>query len=271
MRGSFWASRGPRMHRRVSEDERERVALDNKIAIVTGAASGIGEGIATRLAADGARVAVCDLDGAQGAAVASAVGGIFVEMDVTSTAAVEGGVERVSAELGPIDILVNCAGADVVKPFLQTDEELWRWLVELNYLGVLRTSKAVLWRMVERGAGGRLINIASDAGRVGSSGEAAYSGAKGGVIAFTKTIAREHARHSITANSVCPGPTETPPLLKTVAEGGERYIEAMKNSIPLRRLGKPADVAAAVAFLADDDAGFITGQTLSVSGGLSMV
>ena len=249
----------------------DRVPLENKTAIVTGAASGIGEGIATRLAADGARIAVCDLDQTRGDAVATAVGGIFVEMDVTSMVAVESGVERISAELGRIDILVNCAGADVVKPFLETDEELWRWLVELNYLGVLRTSKAVLTRMVERGEGGRLINIASDAGRVGSSGEAAYSGAKGGVIAFTKTIAREHARHNITANTVCPGPTETPPLLKTVAEGGERYIEAMKKSIPLRRLGKPADVAAAVAFLAADDAGFITGQTLSVSGGLSMV
>jgi 2-hydroxycyclohexanecarboxyl-CoA dehydrogenase len=247
------------------------VPLDSKIAIVTGAASGIGEGIARRLAADGARVAVCDVDETQGEAVAAQIGGIFVGMDVTSTAAVEGGVERITADLGPVDVLVNCAGADVVKPFLETDEELWRWLVELNYLGVLRTSKAVLSRMVERGAGGRLINIASDAGRIGSSGEAAYSGAKGGVIAFTKTIAREHARQGITANTVCPGPTETPPLLKTVAEGGERFIEALKKSIPLRRLGKPADVAATVAFLAADDAGFITGQTVSVSGGLSMV
>jgi 2-hydroxycyclohexanecarboxyl-CoA dehydrogenase len=243
----------------------------NKIAMVTGAASGIGEGIATRLAADGARVAVCDVDREQGEAVASAVGGVFVEMDVTRTEAVESGVKRIGAEFGPIDILVNCAGADVVKPFLETNEDLWRWVVDLNYFGVLRTSKAVLPGMVERGQGGRLINVASDAGRVGSSGEAAYSGAKGGVIAFTKTIAREHARHGITANSVCPGPTETPPLLKTVAEGGASYIEAMKKSIPLRRLGQPADVAAAVAFFASDDAGFVTGQTLSVSGGLSMV
>lgn len=239
--------------------------------MVTGAASGIGEGIATRLAADGARVAVCDVDREQGEAVASAVGGVFVEMDVTRTEAVESGVKRIGAEFGPIDILVNCAGADVVKPFLETNEDLWRWVVDLNYFGVLRTSKAVLPGMVERGQGGRLINVASDAGRVGSSGEAAYSGAKGGVIAFTKTIAREHARHGITANSVCPGPTETPPLLKTVAEGGANYIEAMKKSIPLRRLGQPADVAAAVAFFASDDAGFVTGQTLSVSGGLSMV
>ena len=137
-------------------------------------------------------------------------------------------------------------------------------------MGVLRCSKAVLTTMVERGSGGRLINIASDAGRVGSSGEGAYSGAKGGVIGFTKTIAREMARHQITANTICPGPTETPPLKKTVAEGGANYIEAMKKAIPLRRLGQPEDIAAAVAFFAADDAGFITGQTLSVSGGMSM-
>jgi 2-hydroxycyclohexanecarboxyl-CoA dehydrogenase len=247
------------------------VAIENKIALVTGAASGIGEGIATRLAADGAKVAVCDIDSDRGEAVAATVAGVFVELDVTSTQSVEAAVERVSSELGGIDILVNCAGADVVKPFLDTDEDLWRWLVDLNYLGVLRTCKAVLTRMVQRDAGGRIINIASDAGRVGSSGEAAYSGAKGGVIAFSKTIAREHARQGITVNTVCPGPTETPPLLQTVAGGGEKFIEAMKKSIPLRRLGQPADVAAAVAFFAADDAGFVTGQTLSVSGGLSMV
>jgi 2-hydroxycyclohexanecarboxyl-CoA dehydrogenase len=246
------------------------MSLENKIAMVTGAASGIGEGIAHALASHGARVAICDIDKTKGDAVQSAVAGsIFVELDVTSTESVESGVERITNELGPLDILVNCAGTDVVKPFLETDEELWRWLVDLNLMGVFRTTKAVLPGMVARSAG-RLINIASDAGRVGSSGEGAYSGAKGGVIAFTKTIAREVARHGITANSVCPGPTETPPLLKTVQEGGANYIDAMKRAIPLRRLGKPMDVAAAVAFFASDEAGFITGQTLSVSGGMSM-
>ena len=245
--------------------------LDGKVALVTGAASGIGEGIAIALAANGAKVGVCDIDKAKGPDVADATGGIFVELDVTSSEAVDAAVARITSELGPIGILVNCAGTDVVKPFLDTDEELWHWLIDLNLMGVLRCTKAVLVGMVERGQGGRLINIASDAGRVGSSGEAAYSGAKGGVIAFTKTIAREVARHGITANTVCPGPTETPPLLKTVAEGGANYIDAMKKAIPLRRLGKPADVAAAVAFFASDGAGFITGQTLSVSGGMSMV
>jgi 2-hydroxycyclohexanecarboxyl-CoA dehydrogenase len=247
------------------------VRLSNKVALVTGAASGIGEGIAIALAAEGGRVAVCDIDAAKGPEVAAAVGGIFVDLDVTSSVAVDLAVARITNELGPIDVLVNCAGTDVVKPFLETDEELWHWLIDLNLMGVLRCSKAVLLRMVERGQGGRVVNVASDAGRIGSSGEGAYSGAKGGVIAFTKTIAREMARYSITANTVCPGPTETPPLLKTVAEGGEKYIEAMKKAIPLRRLGKPADVAAAVTFFASDEAGFITGQTLSVSGGMSMV
>lgn len=245
--------------------------LENKMAMVTGAASGIGEGIARALTADGARVAVCDIDKARGDKVSQDVpGSISVEVDVTSMASVTSGVAHIVGELGRIDVLVNCAGGDVVKPFLDTDEELWRWLIDLNLMSVLRCAKAVLPAMVERGEGGRLVNIASDAGRVGSSGEAAYSGAKGGVIGFTKTIAREMARYGITANSVCPGPTETPPLKQIVAEGGANYIEAMKKAIPLRRLGQPADVAAAVAFLASDDAGFITGQTLSVSGGLSM-
>jgi 2-hydroxycyclohexanecarboxyl-CoA dehydrogenase len=244
---------------------------EGKVALVTGAASGIGEGIARRLGADGARVAVCDIDKVNGARVATAVGGVFVEFDVTSTESVVAGVELVTTELGPTNILVNCAGTDIVKPFLDTDEELWRWLIDLNLMGVLRCSKAVLPGMVERATGGRLINIASDAGRIGSSGEGAYSGAKGGVIGFTKTVAREMARYGITANSVCPGPTETPPLKKTIEEGGENYIDAMKRAIPLRRLGQPADVAAAVSFFAGDDAGFVTGQTLSVSGGMSMV
>lgn len=245
--------------------------LENKIALVTGAASGIGAGIATRLAAEGARVAVCDIDKVQGDAIAATTGGTFIEFDVTNTESVHAGVTRVSSELGQIDVLVNCAGTDIIKPFLDTDEELWRWLVDLNLMGVLRCAKSVLPLMIERGSGGRLINIASDAGRVGSSGEAAYSGAKGGVIAFTKTIAREMARYGITANNICPGPTETPAMRRSIDEGGGAVIEAIKKAIPLRRLGQPADVAAAVAFFAADDASYITGQTISVSGGLSMV
>lgn len=244
--------------------------FEGKVALVTGGASGIGEGVSVRLAAEGARVAVCDIDTGRGKAVAGEVGGLFVEIDVTDGASVNSGVERVHAELGPADVLVNCAGTDVVKPFLESDEDLWRWLIDLNLMGVLRCTKAVLPSMVERGSG-RLINIASDAGRVGSTGESAYSGAKGGVIAFTKTIAREMARHGVTANTVCPGPTETPAMARSLEEGGAGVVEALKRAIPLRRLGQPGDVAAAVAFFAADEASYITGQTLSVSGGLSMV
>jgi 2-hydroxycyclohexanecarboxyl-CoA dehydrogenase len=160
-----------------------------------------------------------------------------------------------------------------VKPFLDTDEGLWDRMIQLNLYGVFRTVHAVLPGMVERGRGS-IVNIGSDAGRVGSSGEAVYSGAKGGVIAFTKTIAREVARAGVRSNCVCPGPTDTPQLRGNLAAGGdqtEKFIEALTRSIPLRRLGQADEVAAAVVFLASDEASFITGQTLSVSGGLSMV
>lgn len=243
----------------------------DRVAFVTGAGSGIGRSIAETLGAGGTRVVVADVDETRGKAVAAAIeGSVFVELDVTRPDAVDEAATRARREAGEVDVLVNCAGADVVKPFLDTDEELWSLLVELNLVGVFRTTKAFLPGMIERGFG-RIVNIASDAGRVGSAGEAVYSGCKGGVIAFTKTIAREVARHGITANSVCPGPTETPPLQKMVAEGGDKYIAAMVRGIPLGRLGQPSDVAAAVEFFASEAAGFVTGQTLSVSGGMSMV
>ena len=233
-----------------------------KIAFVTGAGSGIGRAVAARLAAGGTRVAVADVNeetGKESVAALGGAGGIFVHADVTSPESVAEAAARATGELGPVDILVNVAGADVVKPFLDTDEELWRWLIELNLIGVFRCTKAFLPGMVERGYG-RIVNVASDAGRVGSSGEAVYSGAKGGVIAFTKTIAREVARSGVTANTVCPGPTDTPPLRKTVAHGGEKFISALTKAIPVGRLGQPEDVAVAVAMFASPDAGFITGQ-----------
>jgi 2-hydroxycyclohexanecarboxyl-CoA dehydrogenase len=166
--------------------------------------------------------------------------------------------------------LVNCAGWDEMLPFVDTDEDFWDRVIEVNFKGMLRTTHAVLPGMTER-SWGRIVNIGSDAGRVGSSLEAVYSGAKGGVIAFTKTIAREVARRGVTANTVCPGPTDTP-MLREVTGGseGERVIDAMTRAVPMKRLGTPADVAAAVAFLCSEDAGYITGQTLSVSGGLTM-
>ena len=169
-------------------------------------------------------------------------------------------------------MLVNNAGWDELHPFLETDEPFWDRVIDVNFKGGLRLTRAVLPGMVERGWG-RIVNIGSDAGRVGSSLESVYSGAKGGVIAFTKTIAREVARNGVTANTVCPGPTETPMLEQMTGadEQGAKVIEAMRRAVPMKRLGTPEDVAAAVAFLASEEAGFITGQTLSVSGGLTMV
>lgn len=247
-----------------------------RVALVTGGARGIGKAIVESLSEAGHPVAVADVRAEQADATAQEVasgGGraIAVEMDVTDPGSVAAGVERAVSELGPIDVLVNNAGGDELRPFLETDEAFWDWVVELNYKGQLRVTRAVLPGMVERGFG-RVVNVASDAGRVGSSLEAVYSGAKGGVIAFTKSLAREVARAGVTVNAVCPGPTDTP-MLRGMAdedEAGAKLIDALTRSVPMRRLGEPEDVASAVAFLASERAGFITGQTLSVSGGLTM-
>jgi 2-hydroxycyclohexanecarboxyl-CoA dehydrogenase len=233
--------------------------MAERVALVTGGARGIGRAIALALAADGRRVAIGDLQQAD-------VDGAFaVRLDVADSAAVAAAVEAVERELGPIDVLVNNAGWDEMKRFLETDEPFWDRVLEINLKGALRTTRAVVPGMVDRGWG-RVVNIGSDAGRVGSSLEAVYSGAKGGIIAFTKTLAREVARSGVTANTVCPGPTRTPML----AEMEPRMVEALERAVPMRRLGEPEDVAAAVAFLASEAAGYITGQTLSVSGGLTM-
>ena len=240
-----------------------------RVALVTGGGGGIGRAICRSLAGAGHRVAVADLAGAGPAA--AEVGGLAVDLDVTSPESVAAAVATSVRELGPIEILVNCAGWDELKPFLETDEEFTTKVLHINLRGPIRVTRMVLPGMVERGWG-RFVNIASDAGRVGSSGEAVYSAAKGGVIAFTKTIAREMARRGITANAVCPGPTETP-LLRGMTEGDERggkLIDAMVRAVPMRRLGRPEDVGPAVAFLVSEEAGYITGQTLSVSGGLTM-
>jgi 2-hydroxycyclohexanecarboxyl-CoA dehydrogenase len=237
-----------------------------RVALVTGGARGIGRAIAHALAADGRRVVVGDIidDNASEAALA-------LRLDVTDSRSVDEAVTRAEREVGPIEILVNNAGWDEFHPFLETDEEFWDRIIELNYKGCLRMSRRIVPGMVEREYG-RIVNIASDAARVGSSLEAVYAGAKAGVVAFGKTLAREVARHGVTVNSVCPGPTETPLLEALLGSGedGEKMVQALRKAVPMRRLGRPEDIAAAVAFLASDGAGYITGQTLSVSGGLTM-
>jgi 2-hydroxycyclohexanecarboxyl-CoA dehydrogenase len=242
-----------------------------RIALVTGGARGIGEAIARSLAADGHRVAVADIREEGAVQTASRIGGFAVGMDITDTDSVDVGVRAIESELGPIEILVNNAGWDEFRPFLETDEPFWERIIEINFKGCLRTSHRIVPGMVERGYG-RIVNIGSDAARVGSSMEAVYSGAKGAVVAFTKTLAREVARYGITANSVCPGPTDTPMLQQAGVIGGdmERMVESLRRAVPMRRLAVPDDIAGAVSFLASDRAAFITGQTLSVSGGLTM-
>jgi 2-hydroxycyclohexanecarboxyl-CoA dehydrogenase len=245
--------------------------LRDKVVVVTGAGRGMGRAIAERLAVEGARVAVTDVDGESAAMTAAALDGAAgFRLDITDAAEVSARIGEIAAALGPVDALVNNAGWDRMAPFLQTDEDLWDRLIDINLRGPIRMTKAVLPQMVERG-GGRIVNISSDAGRVGSTGEAVYSACKAGIIGFAKTVAREMARHGITVNTICPGPTETPLLAAMVGEGHDKLIESLKRGIPLGRLGQPEDVAGAVAFLVSDDAGFITGQTLSVSGGLTMV
>jgi 2-hydroxycyclohexanecarboxyl-CoA dehydrogenase len=251
--------------------------MSNRVALVTGGAQGIGKGIATTLGENGFRVAIADLNlGAaeETAKEISAAGGeaIAVQIDVTSGDSVRDAIGDVESALGPIEIVVNNAGWDDFMPFVKTDEEFWDKILDINFKGALRVCHAVVPGMVERRFG-RVINIGSDAGRVGSSLEAIYSGAKGGIIAFTKTLAREVATKGVTANTVCPGPTDTPALRKFADSSGEdadKVIGGMTRSVPMRRLAQPSDVAAAVAFFASDAAEYITGQTLSVSGGLTM-
>ncbi len=250
--------------------------MPQRVALVTGAGGGIGRAVALELAAADQAVAVADIREGDAAGAAAAIrdaGGTAVDvaMDVTDQASVVAGTRLVEQRLGPIDVAVNNAGWDELRPFIETDEAFWSRVIEINFKGCLRVTHAVLPGMVERGFG-RIVNVASDAGRVGSSLESVYSGAKGGVIAFTKTIARETARSGVTANTVCPGPTRTPLLEGMAGEGekGAKLIDALTRAVPMRRLGEPEDVAAAVAFFASERAGFITGQTLSVSGGLTM-
>jgi 2-hydroxycyclohexanecarboxyl-CoA dehydrogenase len=248
-----------------------------RVAFVTGGAQGIGAGISETLGSNGFHVAVADLnlDAAQDTVkrITDAGGTAFaVHVDVTDTESVIGAVKAVVAELGEVEIAVNNAGWDDFMPFVETNEDFWNRILDINFKGALRVCHAVVPGMVERGFG-RVINIGSDAGRVGSSLEAVYSGAKGGIIAFGKTLAREVATNGVTVNTVCPGPTDTPALRKFADSSGQdadKVLGGMTRSVPMKRLAQPSDIAAAVAFFASDAAEYITGQTLSVSGGLTM-
>lgn len=248
--------------------------VEPKVALVTGAARGIGRAVAGALLEVGWRCVVTDvqvdlLEETARELHPDSSRCLPVVMDVTSSDSVAQAVGRVGDELGAISGLVNNAGWDEHHLFVETDEDFWRRVVEVNYLGVLRTCKAIVPDMIDRGRGA-IVNIASDAGRVGSSGEAVYSGAKGAVIAFTKSLARETARAGLNVNCVCPGPTETP-LVQEMRKDPDydRVISAIVKATPFRRFGRPDEIATAVRFLIDE-AGFITGQTISVSGGLTM-
>jgi 2-hydroxycyclohexanecarboxyl-CoA dehydrogenase len=248
-----------------------------KVVVVTGGGGGIGGATCRRFGAAGAKVAVLDLNLAAAEKTArdiTAAGGTAqaIACDITRRDMVDAAIAATESDLGPVDILVNNAGWDVFKVFTKTDASDWEKLIAINLIGALNMHHAVLPGMAARRSG-RIVNIASDAARVGSSGEAVYAACKGGLVAFSKTIAREHARHGITVNVVCPGPTETALFADYKQGAGDpaKLEEAFRRAIPLGRIGQPDDLPGAILFFASDDAGYITGQVLSVSGGLSMV
>ena len=246
--------------------------LEGRIALVTGGASGIGAATARRLAAEGARVVVADLDEAGAGAVAGEIDGLAVRMDVADASSARAGVASAEDALGPLDVVVNNAGTDRFAFFVQTDEALWDFVLGVNLRGTIAVTHAVLDGMQKRG-GGAIVNVASEAGRVGSQGSVVYSAAKAGVIGFTRAVARESSRFGVRVNAVAPGPIDTP-LLNAAPEQygeiGERLKQGMIAATSMRRIGQPDEVAAAIAFLASDDASYVTGQTINVSGGLSM-
>lgn len=249
--------------------------LKDKVAIVTGGGQGIGRALVLRLAEEGCKVAIFDLKPEAGEETAQLAPDAVIKTyacDVSDYAAVTKAVEAAETDLGPVDVLVNNAGWDKVMPFLATEPDLWDKIIAINLKGPINTHHVVAAKMVERG-GGRIVNIASDAARVGTSNEAVYSACKGGLISFTKSVARELARKNVLLNVVCPGPTNTPMMAATLGEGEQavKWKDAMVRGIPLKRMGEPEDYAGIVAMLASDDGSYITGQTISVSGGMNMI
>jgi 2-hydroxycyclohexanecarboxyl-CoA dehydrogenase len=250
--------------------------LKNRVAVVTGAAGGIGRAICRRFIEEEVKLVAVDVNADALKELATDFGQgeqhlLCVAVDITDYAKVKDAIERGVAKFGKLDILVNNAGWDVAAPFLKTEPDLWDKIIAINLKGPLNLHKAALPHLIAAG-GGKVVNVASDAGRVGSSGESVYSACKGGLIAFSKTIARECARDNVRVNVVCPGPTDTALLRSFVGEGeyGQKIYDGLKRAIPLKRLGQPDDIPGLIAFLSSDDANFMTGQVISVSGGLTM-
>ena len=247
--------------------------LEGRTALVTGGAGGIGAATCRRLAAEGAAVAVTDLSLDAAGEVAAEIGGRAYELDVRSTDSIRAAVEDAESDLAPLDVLVNNAGYDEFGWFVHTEPDMWDRVLAVNLRGVIAVTHAVLPGMQER-RGGRIVNVASEAGRLGSPGSGVYSAAKAGVIGLTKAVAQEAARYGVTCNAVAPGPIETPLLMaapEALGDLGKRLVEGMIGKTALRRIGQPDEVAAAIAFLASDDASYVTGQALGVSGGMGMI
>ena len=245
-----------------------------KVAIVTGGGSGIGRATALKLAGLGATVVIVDISEEGGRKVVQEITdlgakALFVKTDISDFAQTREMAKRVVDTFGRIDVLVNNAAWDKIQPFMENDPALWERLININLKGPIYVTRAVLEYMTKQETGGAIVNVASDAAKVGSTGEAVYSATKGGVYAFTKSIAREMARHKIRVNSICPGPTQTP-LFEDVARTMPKVVEAIKKAIPMRRVAKPEEQANAIVWLASEEAGYITGQALSVNGGLNM-
>jgi 2-hydroxycyclohexanecarboxyl-CoA dehydrogenase len=246
--------------------------FEGKVALVTGGAGGIGGATASRLAAEGARVAVCDLDGVAARGLAADLGGVGLDLDVRSDESIAAAVGATERQLGPVDVLVNNAGVAGELFFTQTPPEVWDFILAVNLRGVFATTHAVLGGMHERG-GGAIVNVASEAGRVGSQLSVVYSASKAGVIGFTKALAKESARFGVRVNAVAPGPIDTQMVrgAEVLGDMGERMVQGMVDSTAMKRLGEPDEVAAAIAYLASDDASYVTGETVGVSGGLGMM